>query len=542
MSKQVAFDRTAREAIKNGVEKMAWAVRPTLGPRGRTVILDKSWGAPNVTKDGASVAEEIELMDPYENMGAQMLKEAASRTSDQAGDGTTTSTVLAEALYMKGLRYVTAGVSVVSIARGIQDAAKAVAEELTRRAEEVTVKETDRLSQIGQIASGGNEAVGKMLGEAFSKVGKDGAITIEEGKGIDTEVRIVEGMQFDRGFLSPHFVTDRTSVESILDNPLILIHEDKLSSVTPLIPLLEKVSEQKRSLLIIAEDVDGEALSMLVVNKLRGILRTCAVKAPGYGDRRKAMLEDIAILTGGKAIYKDLGIDLEKIVLEDLGTAKRVKVDADFTTIVEGAGSESAVEARCAQIRREFEQSDSDYDREKLQERLSRMAEGVAQIDVGGATETVLKERKSRVEDALHSVRAALEEGVIPGGGVSYLHAREVLKDLKLKGDSASGAKIVYDALEAPFRLLVSNSGAEPSVTMKKVLSEGEDFGFDAENLKVCNLKEAGIFDAVKVARHALLNAASVTSCLLQTECLISELPEQEESLGAQEPGAAPMY
>jgi chaperonin GroEL len=542
MSKQVAFDRIARESIKNGIEKMAWAVRPTLGPRGRTVILDKSWGTPNVTKDGAAVAEEIELMDPHENMGAQMLKEAASRTSDQAGDGTTTSIVLAEALYLKGLRYVTAGMSVVSLARGIQEAAKAVADELTRRAEEVTVQETDRLSQIGQIASGGNEAVGKMLGEAFSKVGKDGAITIEEGKGIDTEVRIVEGMQFDRGFLSPHFVTNRTSVESVLDNPLILIYEDKLSSVTPLIPLLEKVSEQKRSLLIIAEDVDGEALSMLVVNKLRGILRTCAVKAPGYGDRRKAMLEDIAVLTGGKAIYKDLGIDLEKIVLEDLGTAKRVKVDADFTTIVEGAGTESDIEARCGQIRREFEKSDSDYDREKLQERLSRMAEGVAQIDVGGATETVLKERKSRVEDALHSVRAALEEGVIPGGGVSYLHAREVLKDLKLKGDSASGAKIVYDALEAPFRVLVSNSGAEPSVTMKKVLSEGEDFGFDAENLKVCNLKEAGIFDAVKVARHALLNAASVTSCLLQTECLVSELPEEEKSLGAQEPGAAPMY
>ncbi len=542
MSKQVAFDRTAREAIKNGVEKLAWAVRSTLGPRGKTVIIDKSWGAPNVTKDGASVAEEVELVDPYENMGAQMLKEAASRTSDQAGDGTTTSTVLAEAMYMKGVKHVTSGVNVVALARGIQEAAKAVTEELTRIAEPVTVKETKRLSQIGKIASGGSEAVGNMLAEAFSKVGKDGAITIEEGKSLDTEINIVEGMQFDRGFLSPHFVTDRTSVEAILDDPLILIHEDKLSSVTPLIPLLEKVSEKKRSLLIISEDVDGEALSMLVVNKLRGILRTCAVKAPGYGDRRKAMLEDIAVLTGGKAIFKDLGIDLEKISLSDLGTAKRVKVDADYTTIVEGAGDRAGIESRCAQIRREFEESDSDYDREKLQERLSRMADGVAQIDVGGATETVLKERKHRVEDALHSVRAALEEGVLPGGGVAFLHAREVLGKLKLKGDAAAGARIVHDALEAPFRLVVSNAGGEPSVTMKKVLAGGGDTGFDAENLEICDLKEAGILDAAKVARHALLNAASVTSCLLQTECLVSERPEEEKSLGAQEPGAAPMY
>jgi chaperonin GroEL len=495
-----------------------------------------------VTKDGASVAEEIELSDPYENMGAQMLKEAASRTSDKAGDGTTTSTVLAEAMYIKGVRRVTAGVNVVALARGIQEAAKAVAEELTRIAETVTVQDTDRLSQVGQIAAGGNEAVGKMLGEAFSKVGKDGAITIEEGKGLETEIRIVEGMQFDRGFLSPHFVTDRASVESVLDDPLILIHEDKLSSVTPLIPLLEKVSEKKRSLLIISEDVDGEALSMLVVNKLRGILRTCAVKAPGYGDRRKAMLEDIAVLTGGKPIFKDLGIDLEKISLSDLGSAKRVKIDADYTTIVEGAGDAAAVQERCAQIRREFEESDSDYDKEKLQERLSRMADGVAQIDVGGATETVLKERKHRVEDALHSVRAALEEGVVSGGGVAYLHAREVIDSLKLKGDAAVGAAIVHSALEAPFRLIVSNSGAEPSVTMKKVIAKGGGFGFDAENLEIRNLKEAGILDAVKVARHALLNAASVTSCLLQTECLISDIPEKEHSLGAQEPGASPMY
>ena len=380
-----------------------------------------------------------------------------------------------------------------------------------------------------------------MLGEAFSKVGKDGAITIEEGKGLETEVRIVEGMQFDRGFLSPHFVTDRAAVESVLDDPLILIHEDKLSSVTPLIPLLEKVSGKKRSLLIISEDVDGEALSMLVVNKLRGILRTCAVKAPGYGDRRKAMLEDIAVLTGGKPIFKDLGIDLEKISLSDLGSAKRVKIDADYTIIVEGAGDAAAVQERCAQIRREFEESDSDYDKEKLQERLSRMAEGVAQIDVGGATETVLKERKHRVEDALHSVRAALEEGVVAGGGVAYLHAREAIERLNLKGDAAVGARIVHSALEAPFRLLVSNAGAEPSVTMKKVVVQGADFGFDAENLEVRDLKEAGILDAVKVARHALLNAASVTSCLLQTECLITDLPEKDDSLGAQEPGAAPM-
>jgi len=542
MPKQVAFETEARDALKRGVQKMAWAVRPTLGPRGRTVVLDKSWGAPNITKDGVSVAEEVELGNPYENMGAQMMKEAASKTSDQAGDGTTTATVLAEAMYLEGLKVVTAGGNVVALARGIKRAAEAVAEELKRLAEPLTVKERERVVHVGRIAAGGDQAVGEMLADAFAKVGKDGAISVEEGKGIKTEIKIVEGMQFDRGFLSPHFVTSPQSVEAVLEDPYILIHEDKLSNVPKLIPLLERLSKEGKSLLLIAEDVEGEALATLVVNKLRGILRVCAVKAPGYGDRRKAMLEDIAVLTNGKAVFKDLGVDLEKLPTSYLGRAKRVIVDADNTTIIEGAGDKKAVEARCAQIQREYEESDSDYDREKLQERLSKLSGGVAQIKVGAATETELKERKHRVEDALHSVRAALEEGVVSGGGVAYLYARKALEKLSGEEDEALGFRIVRRALEEPFRVIVANAGADPSVTMKKVLSGDRGSGYDAETNQLVQLKEAGIMDPYKVARHALLNAASVTSCLLQTEAMVSELPEKDKGLGAQEPGAAPMY
>ncbi len=543
MAKQLVFERDAWDCIKRGVQKMAWTVRPTLGPRGRSVVLDKSWGAPNITKDGASVAEEVELSNPFENMGAQMLKEAASKTSDQAGDGTTTSTVLAEAIYLEGLKAVTAGANVVALARGIRRAADAVVEALGGLSESVTARQRDRLVQLGRVASGGDSDVGQMLADAFAKVGKDGAVTVEEGKGIKTEIKIVEGMQFDRGFLSPHFVSSKDAAECVLEDPLILIHEDKLSSIAKLIPLLERVSKENRPLLIIAEEVEGEALATLVVNKLRGILKACAVKAPGYGDRRKAMLEDIAILTGGKAIFKDLGIDLEKVSTSDLGTAKKVVVDAEFTTIVEGAGKSKEVAQRCEQIRHEYEESDSDYDKEKLQERLSKLSGGIAQIRVGAATETELKERKHRVEDALHSVRSALQEGYVPGGGVAYLRTRKAIDSLKAESEEEKrGFKIVRRALEEPFRVIVSNAGVDPSLTLKKLDGGDAWAGYDAEANRQVNLKDAGILDALKVVRHALLNAASVSACLLQTEALVGELPDKENALGAQEPGAPPMY
>src|SRR5688572_27078538 len=427
MPKQILFDADARAAIRRGVEKVAHAVRPTLGPRGRTVVIEKSWGAPTITKDGASVAEEVELRDPFENMGAQLVREAAKKTSDDAGDGTTTSTVLAEALYLAAFKSVASGASATAIARGLHAAAAAVVERIKSSAEKIKAGDRERMTQIASIAANGDRAVGEMLAEAFSKVGAEGAIAVEEGKGINTEIKIVEGMQFDRGFLSPQFVTSQSSVEAVLERPLILIHEDKLSSVAKLVPLLEKVAAAKRSLLIIAEDIEGEALATLVVNKLRGVLNVCAVKAPGYGDRRRAMLEDIGILTGAKPLFKDLGVELERLPLSDLGTAKKVIADADATTILEGAGSKADIESRVAAIRRESEESDSEYDKEKLQERLSKLSGGVARIDVGAATETELKERKRRVEDALHSARAALEGGVVPGGGVALLRAASAL-------------------------------------------------------------------------------------------------------------------
>ncbi len=539
MSKQLLFEQAARDALKRGVQKMAAAVRPTLGPRGRTVVIEKSWGAPTVTKDGVTVCEELELTDPYENMAAKMIKEAASRTSDQAGDGTTTATALAEAIFLGGLRLVTSGANPLAIARGIKAAAAAVAEALGKLAEPVKAQDKDRLVQIGAIAAGGDRAVGEMLATAFAKVGKDGAITVEEGKGIQTEIKIVEGMQFDRGFLSPHFVTNPNSVECVLENPYILIHEDKLSPAGPLIPLLEKVAAEKRPLVVIAEDVEGEALATLVVNKLRGILPCVAVKAPGYGDRRKAMLEDISILTKGRAIFKDLGIELAKAGTSLLGRAKKVIADADNTTIIEGAGDRKEIDGRCRQIRAELEESDSDYDREKLQERLSRLSGGVALIHVGAATETELKERKHRVEDALHSVRAALEEGVVPGGGVALVRAAKALDALKLEGDERYGVDIVRRALEVPLRVIAENAGQDPSLALRQVRSKSGAYGFDAEAGEFRDLKEAGIMDPVKVTRHALQNAVSVSSLLLTAEALVAELPEEKDP--AAEAGAAPM-
>ncbi|MHC4607133.1 MAG: chaperonin GroEL [Planctomycetota bacterium] len=516
MAKNMVFDRDARDALRRGVEKIADAVGQALGPRGRSAVIDKSWGAPSVTKDGASIAEEVELSDPHENMAAQLLREAASKTSDEAGDGTTTATVLAEAISLDGLRAVTAGADAMAVSRGIQKAAAAVAKELTNMARPLDIKDHDRLVQVGTIAADGDANVGEMLAEAFEKIGADGAIAVEEGKGIQTDIKIVEGMQFDRGFLSPHFVTDPKSVEAVLEDAFILIHEDKLSSIRKLIPLLEKLSKQKKSLLIIAEDVEGEALATLVVNKMRGILSCCAVKAPGYGDRRKAMMEDIAILAGGKAIFKDLGIDLEKVQPADLGRAKKVIVDADNTTIMEGAGKQGAVEERCRVIRREYEESDSEYDREKLQERLSRLSGGVAQINVGASSETELKERKKKVEDARSSVRAALEDGIVAGGGMAYLQAAAAIDKVGTEGDEKIGVDLVRKAVEGPFRRIVSNAGDDPSIVRRQIAEKGGDHGFDA-------------VDPVKVARLALLNASSVSSLLLTAEAMISDIPEEEE-------------
>jgi chaperonin GroEL len=533
MPKQLLFEQAAREALRRGVQKLAAAVRPTLGPRGRTAVIEKSWGAPTVTKDGVSVCEEVELADPFENMAVKMIKEAASKTSDQAGDGTTTSATLAEAIFSEGYRVTAAGGSPMALSRGIEKAADAVCAELGKMAEKVSEKDKDLIAQIGTLASSGDRSVGEMLADAFAKVGKEGAITVEEGKGIKTEIKIVEGMQFDRGFLSPHFVTDQSTVECVLENPYILLHEEKLSPAAPLVPILEKVAAEKRPLLVIAEDVEGEALALLVVNKLRGVIQACAVKAPGYGDRRKAMMEDMGILTGGKAIFRDLGIDLPKATTSILGRAKRVVVDADFCTILGGVGDRKAVEGRCAQIRAELEESDSEYDREKLTERLSKLSGGVAVISVGAATETELKERKKRTEDALHSVRAALEEGVVPGGGVALIRASKALDGVKADGDEKIGVDLVRRALELPFRVIASNAGEDPSLTLRKVLKGSGAFGFNAETGKCEDLRKAGILDPVKVTRHALQNAASVAALLLTTDAAVAEIPEENDPVKA---------
>jgi chaperonin GroEL len=532
MAKQVVFSDEGRAALLRGVNIMAAAVKATMGPKGRNVVIDKKFGSPTITKDGVTVAKEIELKDNYEDMGAQMVKEVASKTSDIAGDGTTTATVLAHAIVREGLKNVTAGANPMGLKRGIDKAVDLVVEELKKMSK--STKDKKEIAQVATIASNNDKTIGNLIAEAMEKVGKDGVITVEESKSAETVLDVVEGMQFDRGYLSPYFVTDPERMECVLEDALILIHEKKISVMKDMLPLLEQVARAGKPFLIIAEDVEGEALATLVVNKLRGTLHCAAVKAPGFGDRRKAMLEDIAILTGGKAITEDLGIKLENIKLEDLGKAKKVVVDKDNTTIVEGAGKTAGIEGRIKQIRAQIEETTSDYDREKLQERLAKLAGGVAVIKVGAATETAMKEKKARVEDALNATRAAVEEGIVPGGGVALLRASTKIETLKLEGDEKVGANIVRRALEEPIRQIVENAGLEGSVIVEKVKAEKvANRGFDAESLEYVDMIEAGIIDPTKVERVALQNAASVASLLLTTEALIADLPEEK-------PAAAP--
>jgi chaperonin GroEL len=527
--KQLAFEEDARYALLAGVEKLANAVKVTLGPKGRNAVLDKGWGAPTVTKDGVTVAEEIDLDDKYENTAAQLVKEAASKTSKAAGDGTTTATVLTEAIFRIGLRNVTAGTDANAINRGIVKAVKAVVEDLAGRSKAVRADNRDDIVNVASISANNDSKIGNVLADCFEAVGKDGAITVEEGKTADTTIDIVEGMQFDRGFLSPHFVTDQQTMEAELDRPFVLIHEDKISNVQKLVPLLEKVAKAKKPLLIIAEDVEGEALATLVVNKIRGIVDVCAVKAPGYGDRRKAMLQDLAVLTGGSAVMKDLGIELESISINDLGRAKKVRVTADDTTVIEGAGKTADIQARIAQIRQEIEASTSDYDTEKLQERLAKLAGGVAQINVGAATETELKEKKARIEDALHATRAAIEEGIVPGGGVALVRAIAALDGMRASGDEKVGIEIVREALTMPLRQIATNAGEQPGVVLHKVREGKGNFGFNALTGDYTDLVKAGVIDPAKVVRTALENASSVARLLLSTDCIITEKPQEQD-------------
>ncbi|HEX7213523.1 MAG TPA: chaperonin GroEL [Methylomirabilota bacterium] len=532
MPKQVMFSDEGRAALLRGVNIMAAAVKATMGPKGRNVVIDKKFGSPTITKDGVTVAKEIELKDNYEDMGAQMVKEVASKTSDIAGDGTTTATVLAQAIVREGLKNVTAGANPMGLKRGIDKAVEAVVEDLKKMSK--STKDKKEIAQVATIASNNDKTIGSLIAEAMEKVGKDGVITVEESKSAETVLDVVEGMQFDRGYLSPYFVTDAERMEVVLEDALVLIHEKKISVMKDMLPLLEQVARSGKPFLIIAEDIEGEALATLVVNKLRGTLHTAAVKAPGFGDRRKAMLEDIAILTGGKAITEDLGIKLENIKLEDLGKAKKIVVDKDNSTLVEGAGKTAAIEGRIKQIRAQIEETTSDYDREKLQERLAKLAGGVAVIKVGAATETAMKEKKARVEDALNATRAAVEEGIVPGGGVALLRAASAVDALKLEGDEKVGAHIVRRALEEPIRQIVENAGLEGSVVVEKVKAEKVvTRGFDAESLVFVDMIQAGIIDPTKVERVALENAASVASLLLTTEALITDLPEEK-------PAAAP--
>jgi chaperonin GroEL len=530
MAKQITYGDESRQAVLRGVNRLADAVKVTLGPKGRNVVLDKKFGSPVITKDGVTVAKEIELKEPLENMGAQMVREVASKTSDVAGDGTTTATVLAQAIYREGIKNVTAGANPMDLKRGIDKAVAAVIEELKRLSKPVKGK---MIAQVGTISANNDETIGQIIAEAMEKVGKDGVITVEEAKTLETSLDVVEGMQFDRGYLSPYFVTDPERMEVAIENPFILIHEKKISNMKDLLPLLEQVARQGKPLLIIAEDVEGEALATLVVNKLRGTLQVAAVKAPGYGDRRKAMLEDIATLTGGKAITEDLGIKLENVKLEDLGRAKKVTIDKDNTTLVEGAGNAKGIEARVKQIRAQIEETTSDYDREKLQERLAKLVGGVAVIKVGAATETEMKEKKARVEDAMHATKAAVEEGIVPGGGVALLRSIKAVEALKSQGDEAVGIAIVRRALEEPLRQIAQNAGYEGAVVVSKVReTKGAEEGFNALNDKYENLVEAGVIDPTKVVRSALQNAASIASLLLTTEALVSEIPEEKEEKG----------
>lgn len=528
MAKQLAFKEDARAALARGVSKLARAVKSTLGPRGRNAVLDKGFGSPIVTKDGVTVAEEIELKDPYENMGARLVREAATKTSTVAGDGTTTATVLAEAIYAEGLKSVTAGADPLALNRGMRKAVDVVIEKLKKMSK--PIKDPSDIANIGTIAANNDPEIGKMIASAMEKVGKDGVITVEEGKSLTTEVEVVEGMQFDRGYLSPHFITNPDDMKVELENPYILIYEDKISGIKGIIPLLEKIAKAGTPLLIIAEDVESEALTTLVVNKIRGTISCAAIKAPGYGDRRKAMLEDIAILTGGKAIFKDLGVQLENVELKELGRAKKVTIDSENTVIIEESGKSSAISGRIKQIRTEIERATSDYDREKLQERLAKLAGGVAQINVGASTETEMKEKKARVEDALHATRAAIEEGILPGGGVALLRVAATLDvNLKLKGDEATGVEIIKRALSIPIMQIAENAGIEGAVVAKKILaSKDENYGFDAERQAFCNMLEAGIIDPAKVTRCALQNAVSIAGELLMTDCLVSDIPKEE--------------
>jgi chaperonin GroEL len=534
-AKEVRFEQQARDAILRGVDILANTVKVTLGPKGRNVILDKSWGSPTVTKDGVTVAKEIELEDKFENMGAQMVKEVASKTSDVAGDGTTTATVLAQIIYRSGVKVVASGADPMEVKRGIEAAVKTVVDELKKVSK--PTKEQKEIAQVGTISANNDGTIGEIIAEAMNKVGKEGVITVEEAKVMETTLEVVEGMQFDRGYLSPYFVTNPEKMEADLEDCYILIHEKKISSMKDLLPLLEQIAKIGKPLVIISEDVEGEALATLVVNKLRGTLKCAAVKAPGFGDRRKAMLEDIAILTGGRMISEDLGIKLENVGLEDLGRAKKVHIDKDNTTIVEGAGTRSAIEGRVKQIRTQVEETTSDYDREKLQERLAKLVGGVAVINVGAATETEMKEKKARVEDALNATRAAVEEGIVPGGGVAYLRTIPALEKLKLDGDQQIGVNIVKRALEEPARQIAENAGKEGSVIVERLKAEKGAFGFDAAKEEFTDMNKAGIIDPTKVVRFALQNAASVASLLITTEAMVAEKPKKEQPMPPMPPG-----
>jgi chaperonin GroEL len=529
MAKEIKYDVKAREAILKGIDTLANAVKVTLGPKGRNVILDKSFGAPNITKDGVTVAKEIELEDKFENMGAQMVKEVASKTSDVAGDGTTTATLLAQAIYREGSKLVAAGVNPMAIKRGIEAAVNSAVEELEKLSK--PTKNQEEIAQVGTISANNDPTIGNIIAEAMNKVGKEGVITVEEAKSMDTTLEVVEGMQFDRGYLSPYFVTNAEKMEASLSEPYILLHEKKISSMKDLIPLLEQIAKMGRPLLIVAEDVEGEALATLVVNKLRGTLHVAAVKAPGFGDRRKAMLEDIGILTGGRVISEDLGLKLENVSVNDLGTAKTVNIDKDNTTIIDGGGSRKDLEGRVKQIRAQIEETTSDYDREKLQERLAKLIGGVAVINVGAATEVEMKEKKARVEDALNATRAAVEEGIVPGGGVAFIRTIPRLAKLELKGEEQSGVNIVKRALEEPIRQIANNAGAEGSVVVEKVKEGKGAFGYNAETGVYEDLMKAGIIDPTKVARFALQNASSVSSLLLTTEAMVAEKPEEKPEM-----------
>ncbi len=535
-AKIISFGEDARKSILQGVNILANAVKVTLGPRGRNVVLEKTFGSPTITKDGVTVAKEVELEDKFENMGAQMVKEVASKTSDTAGDGTTTATVLAQSLFRQGVKLVSAGSNPMDLKRGVDKAVEAVVAELKKISKPVSTN--NEIAQVGTVSANGDKLIGDIIAEAMEKVGKEGVITVEEAKSMETSLEVVEGMQFDRGHLSPYFVTDAERMECVLDDPYILIHEKKISSMKDLLPLLEKIAQSGKPLIIIAEEVEGEALATLVVNKLRGTLKCSAVKAPGFGDRRKAMLEDIAVLTGGKCLSEDLGVKLENISIQDLGRAKRVTIDKENTTIVDGAGKRADIDGRVKQIKTQIEETTSDYDREKLQERLAKLVGGVAVIHVGAATETEMKEKKARVEDAMHATKAAVEEGILPGGGVAYIRCLEPVKNLKLKDDEKFGANIVLRALEEPLRQIAGNAGVDGSIVLEKVKVEKGAYGFNAQNEEYGDMLKAGIIDPTKVTRLALQNAASVASLLLTTEALVAEKPEERKT--PKMPGGSP--